>query len=142
MVQVAYTTCDPYDGICSALFKTEGYRLGGEGCGLIISVGEGVDKALLNKKISFHAGAWAHYKLIEVATSHFMILDDSQDLAKAAASYINPLTTIGQLEFLEKKGAKWFVADAGASHLNKMLIRLCRSHAAGYEPICIVRKEH
>ena len=95
LVQVAYTTCDPYDGICSQLFKTEGYRLGGEGCGVIISVGEGVDKSLLNKKISFHAGAWAHYKSIEVAINHFIILNDSQDLSKAAASYINPLTTIG-----------------------------------------------
>jgi hypothetical protein len=141
LVKVAYSTCDPYDGICSELFKSDGYRLGGEGCGTIISVGEGVDKALLNKKISFHAGAWAQYKSIEVASSYFMILDDSQDLSKAAASYINPLTTIGQVEFLEKKKAKWFVADAAASQLNKMLIKLCRSHPSQFEPICIVRKE-
>jgi NADPH:quinone reductase-like Zn-dependent oxidoreductase len=97
---------------------------------------------LQGKKISFHAGAWAHYKSIEVAKNHFIVLDDSQDLAKAAASYINPLTSIGQLEILESRKAKWFVADAAASQLNKMLIRLCRSHSAGYEPICIVRKEH
>ena len=62
---------------------------------MIISVGEGVDKALLNKKIAFHAGAWAHYISLNVATSHFLVLDDSQDLSKAAAAYINPLTTIG-----------------------------------------------
>lgn len=102
LVKVAYSTCDPYDGICSELFKSnEGFRLGGEGSGVIISVGEGVDRELLGKKISFHAGAWAHYKSMDVATNHFIVLDDSQDLAKAAASYINPLTTIGQLEFLE-----------------------------------------
>jgi NADPH:quinone reductase-like Zn-dependent oxidoreductase len=59
LVKVAYSTCDPYDGICSELFKEkEGFRLGGEGCGVIISVGEGADRALLNKKVSFHAGAW------------------------------------------------------------------------------------
>ena len=81
LVKVAYSTCDPYDRICSELFKSDGFRLGGEGCGTIISVGEGVDKALHNKKISFHAGAWAQYKLIEVASSYFMILDDSQDLS-------------------------------------------------------------
>ena len=78
---------------------------------------------------------------MNVATEYFIILDDSQDLAKAAAAYLNPLTTIGQLEIIEEKGAKYFVADAAASHLNKMLIRLCRTHPAGYEPICIVRKE-
>jgi len=138
---VAYSTCDPYDGICSELFKVEGFRLGGEASGVIISVGENTDKSLLNKKVSFHAGSWAHYRSLNVGTEHFIILDDSQDLAKAAASYINPLTTIGQLEIIESRGAKWFVADAAASQLNKMLIRLCRSTGKGYEPICIVRKE-
>ena len=44
---------------------------------MIISVGDGVDKELEGKKISFHAGAWAHYKSIEVATNHFIVLDDS-----------------------------------------------------------------
>ena len=78
---------------------------------------------------------------MNVATEHFIILEDGQDLAKAAASYINPLTVIGQLEIIESRKAKYFVADAAASQLNKMLIRLCRSHPGRYEPICIVRKE-
>jgi NADPH:quinone reductase-like Zn-dependent oxidoreductase len=59
LVKVGYSTCDPYDGICSELFKEkENFRLGGEGSGVIISVGEGADRSLLNKKVSFHAGAW------------------------------------------------------------------------------------
>jgi hypothetical protein len=36
------------------MFKSEGMRLGGEGCGTIIAIGEGVSESLLNKKISFH----------------------------------------------------------------------------------------
>ena len=60
LVKVAYSTCDPYDGICSAIMKSEGMRLGGEASGVIIDVGEGVSQTLLNKKISFHKqGCWA-----------------------------------------------------------------------------------
>jgi NADPH2:quinone reductase len=140
LVKVAYSTCDPYDGICSELFKQEGQRLGGEASGVIISVGEGVDAGLLNKKISFHAGSWAQYRVLEVASNHFIILNDDQDLAKAAAAYINPVTAIGQLEIIKEKGAKYYVADAAASSLNKMLIKLARDNG-GHEPICIVRKE-
>lgn len=140
LAKVAYSTCDPYDGICSELFKEEGQRLGGEASAVIISVGEGVDAGLLNKKISFHAGTWAQYRVINIATEHFIVLNDDQDLAKAAAAYINPITTIGELEIIKEKGAKYYVADAAASSLNKMLIKLARDNG-GHEPICIVRKE-
>ncbi len=95
LVKVAYSTCDPYDGICSELFKIEGQRLGGEGSGVIISVGEGVDAGLLNKKISFHGGSWAQYRILNTAVDHIIILNDDQDLSKAAAAYINPVTAIG-----------------------------------------------
>jgi NADPH:quinone reductase-like Zn-dependent oxidoreductase len=140
VVKVGYSTCDPYDGICSHLFKSEGVRLGGEAAGQIVSIGEGVSQELNNKKISFHfQGTWANYVTLNVSTSHFIILHDSQDLKQAAASWINPLTALGQLEILESRPSKWFVADAAASSLNKMLIKLVREK--GYEAICIVRRE-
>ncbi len=63
---------------------------------------------------------------LNVSTSQFIVLHDSQDLKAAAASWINPLTALGQLEILESRPSKWFVADAAASTLNKMLLRLVK----------------
>lgn len=78
---MAYSTCNPYDGIVHAFYRSEGNRLGCEGCGTVISVGEGVDASLLNKKVSFSStGCWTNYKLVEVATTHIIVLDDSTDL--------------------------------------------------------------
>lgn len=57
----------------------------------------------------------------------------------AAASWINPLTAIGQLDIIEERGSKWYVADAAASALNKMLIKLARTK--GIESINVVRKQ-
>ena len=115
-------------------------RLGGEASGVIISVGEVVSQNLLNKKISFHKqGCWTQYLQLDAKNPLFIILNDSQDLKQAAAAYINPITAVGQLEILEKHDSKWFVADAAASALNKMLIKLARTK--GYESIGIVRRE-
>ena len=62
LVKVAFSTCDPYDGLTTKIFLADGTRLGGEACGTIIDVGEGVDQTLLNKKISFHKqGTWTQY---------------------------------------------------------------------------------
>ena len=139
IIKVAYSTCDPYDGICSHLFKSEGIRLGGEACGQIVSVGEGAPQDLLNKKVSFHKqGCWSNYVQIK-ASDPFIVLHDSQELKKAASSWINPLTVLGQLEILESRTSKTFVASAAASTLNKMLIKLVKEK--GYEAICIVRRE-
>ena len=51
LVKIAYSTCDPYDAMCSK-FKNEGSRLGAEASGTIIAIGDGVSQELLNKKIS------------------------------------------------------------------------------------------
>ena len=139
LVKIGYSTCDPYDGICSQLFKNEGMRLGGEASGTIIAIGEGVSETLLNKKISFHVqGTWSQYRYLDAKNAHFIVLHDSQDLKLAAAAWINPLTAIGQLDIIEERGSKCYVADAAASALNKMLIKLARTK--GIESINVVRK--
>jgi NADPH:quinone reductase-like Zn-dependent oxidoreductase len=78
LVKVAYSTCNPYDDICYKIFKTENSRLGAEGCGVIISVGQGVDQAWLNKKVAFTGeGCWTNYKLFELSKSYLIPLEDS-----------------------------------------------------------------
>ena len=117
-----------------------GMRPGQEGCGQIIAVGEGVDPSLVGKKVVFHEEAWGLYRTIKTP-SHYIVLEDSQDLKEAAAGYINPLTALECLEVLESRKSKYYVANAAASALHKMLIKLSRAKG-GYECIAIVRKEH
>ena len=40
IVKMAYSTCNPYDKICFYAFRNEGFRLGGEGCGTVIAIGD------------------------------------------------------------------------------------------------------
>ena len=82
LVKVAYSTCNPYDYLVYNGSLEDGTRLGSEGCGTVISVGEGVDNSLQNKKVAFTSsgGNWAQYKSLDAKISHFMVLEDSQDL--------------------------------------------------------------
>lgn len=140
LIQIAYSTCNPYDGLIYGPLKADGKRLGCEGSGTVIAIGDGVDAAqFLNKKVSFSGdGAWAHYIVLDAATSPIIVLEDCQDLAKAPAAFVNPLTAIGQLDLIKKKGSKSYVANAAASSLNKMLIQLGQKD--NIESINIVRK--
>ncbi|TNV77200.1 hypothetical protein FGO68_gene13407 [Halteria grandinella] len=141
LVKMAYSTVDPYDALCFNLYKTEGTRIGVEGSGTVISVGEGADATLLGRKIAFMGnGAWARFAHLNVASTFIMALHDSQDLAKATAACVNPLTAIAQLDIIQAKGSKSYVADAAASSLNKMLLSLAKG--AGIECIATVRKEN
>jgi NADPH:quinone reductase len=139
LVKIAYSTCDPCDGMFSRFFMVEGMRPGQEGCGQIIAVGEGIDPSLVGKKVTFHEEAWGQFRKIKTP-SHYLVLDDSQDLKEAAAGYINPLTAFECLERLQSRKSKYYVANAAASALIKMLIKLARAKG-GYECIAIVRKE-
>ena len=144
LVRNAYSTCNPIDGIVHDGSREEGNRLGREGCGTIISVGEGADTGLLGKNIAFlSASAWAQYQTLDPKDedTHILILEEGTDLSTAAAAMINPLTVIGQLDIIRKKGTKAFVADAAASSLNKMLIQLCSQEDGDIQSINVVRKE-
>jgi NADPH:quinone reductase-like Zn-dependent oxidoreductase len=138
LIKIAYSTCNPYDAYLYYTKKEDGHTLGSDGCGTIVAVGEGVDAGLLNKKVAFFDGGWAQYKVADLNGLIFC-LDDSQDLAKAASASVNPMTAIGQLDIVKKKGAKAVVVMTGASSLNKVFIKLCNKE--GIEVINIVRKE-
>ncbi len=78
LVKMAFSTVDPYDFLCYNLHKTEGLRIGVEGSGTVISVGEGVDATLQGKKIAFMGnGAWAQYAHLDVKANFIMVLHDS-----------------------------------------------------------------
>jgi NADPH:quinone reductase-like Zn-dependent oxidoreductase len=142
LVKMAYSTVDPYDFLCYTYHKGEDLKIGVEGSGTVISVGEGVDSSLNGKKIAYMGnGAWSRYVELDVTKNFIMVLDDSQDLSKAAAACVNPLTAIAQLIMIKDKPSKGFIADAAASSLNKMLLQLVQKDNTGIQGVGIVRKE-
>ena len=92
LIKVAYSTCNPIDKIWYYITKTEGFTLGSDGSGTIIGLGESVDRSLLGKKVAFNQGAWAHYKVADA--DDLILLDDTQDLSRAANAIVNPLTVM------------------------------------------------
>ena len=93
LIKVAFSTCNPTDRYTFQLAKAEGTRLGADGSGTVVKLGEGVDPSLMGRKVAFLGGGWSKYK-VEDASS-VLILDDSQDLAKAGMAWVNPYTAIG-----------------------------------------------
>jgi len=55
--------------------KIEGFRMGTEGSGTIIEVGEGVSEEYLNKKVSIGGEAWSTHVIKD--PNQCILLDDS-----------------------------------------------------------------
>ena len=55
VIKVISAVINPGENICRNALNFEGYPLGSEGCGTIVSVGEGVSQELIGSKVSFSA---------------------------------------------------------------------------------------
>jgi len=55
-----------------------------------------------------------------------MLLDPSQELQESATAYINPLTSLIQLDFVKREGSKSLIVNAAASALNKIFLKLAK----------------
>ncbi|CDW91257.1 zinc-binding dehydrogenase family protein [Stylonychia lemnae] len=135
LIKVAYSTLNPIDRYQYYLFKAE--KLGSDGSGTITAVGDGVSQDLVGKKCAFMLEAWSEYRVVK--HDNVILLDDSQDLSKAANAGVNPITAIGLLEIAQAHGATAIVQNAAASQLGKQCIALFRTH--GIEVLSIVRKD-
>lgn len=118
-------------------FEAKPDRVGSEGCGVITAIGSGVDPKLLNKKVAFMYNAWSEYVILD--HEEVVLLDDTQDLSKAASACINPFTVLGLLEIATKRGDKAIIQTAAASMLGKQVISTMRAH--GIKTINIVRRD-
>ena len=81
---------NPYDRWIIDNIKREGAKLGSDGCGTIIQVGEKVDSSLIGTKVAFLRDGWGQYKVAD--PKDLMFLDDSVELEKAAFAANNPLS--------------------------------------------------
>ena len=64
---------NPVDKALTFVFKPE--RLGSDGSGTIVAVGNGVNQDLVGKKVAFTYEAWGEYKLDY--PNKVVVLDDS-----------------------------------------------------------------
>eukprot|EP00347_Sterkiella_histriomuscorum_P002537 403367771 len=135
LIQVHYSSFNPLDRFLYFTAKLE--RVGSEGSGIVTAIGEDVAQSYLGKKVSFMHQAWAEYKIAKA--DEVIILDDSQDLAKAANAMVNPLSAVGILEIARQRNVKVLVQTAAASQLGKQVIALMK--AEGIQTINIVRRE-
>ena len=113
MIRVEHSTVNPVDRYSIHVYKIEGHTLGSDGSGVITEVGEGVPAELNGRKVAFLGGAWAEYRVTEAHS--VILLDDSQDLGKAANAMVNPLTAAGMLDYAKKNNAKVVIISAAAS---------------------------
>lgn len=105
LIEVHYSTVNPYDRIMSKVNKDKGFVLGCDGCGIITQVGEDVDASLVGKKAAFLGGGWSRYAVKDLEYTVIFNHDDF-DLKQGANTYVNPFTVTAMLDFSKKNGAK------------------------------------
>ena len=104
----------------------KGHIPGVDGAGVVVAVGEGVDKSLLGKRVAYHHslgenGSFADHS--EVYASRVMVVPESVDFALAAALPC-PILTAWQAfsKVPVRKGADVLVSGMGA--VNKLLAQM------------------
>lgn len=137
MIRTEFSTVNPVDRYSVHLYKTEGHTLGSDGSGVIVDVGDAVSKDHIGRKVAFLGYAWSEYRLSDL--SNVILLDDSQDLSKAANAMVNPLTAAGMLDFAKKNHGKVVIISAAASQLGQQFIKLAK--LSEISTIGIVRKD-
>ncbi len=115
--------------------------IGSEGAGTVIAAGDAPEaQALLGKRVACRPGGiYADYRIADARLA--MPLPEDLPTELAAASFVNPTTTVGFVETMRKEGFTGLIHTAAASNLGQMLVKLCAEE--GVPLVNIVRKaEH
>jgi len=117
---------------------------GFEGSGTVVEIGEGLEQFdLLNKRVSLVAGfdspygCWSEYTLVEAKL--VIKLNDDVTFEQGSSFFINPVTVLMFMEFIEQGRHRSVVQNAAASALGKMLLRCCLN--ANIPIINVVRRQ-
>ena len=116
----------------------ESMPVGNEGAGVVIRTGSSeAAKALLGKTVAMIGGAmYSQYRTIRARDC--LILPEGTTPAEGASCFVNPLTSLGMVETMQREGHKALVHTAAASNLGQMLNRICIKDGIGL--VNIVRK--
>lgn len=150
LVKIAYSTILPSDiyilkGIYGTKMNTP-FIPGNEGSGIIVDVGNSLDKSFIGKYVSIAAnhnntsnfhGTWAEFIITDL--NYLIVYNTKVELDKVVAAYANPLTVLGFFDTLVKRNVKAVAHNGASSALGRMFLRLCLEK--GIEIVNVVRKE-
>jgi NADPH2:quinone reductase len=151
MIKVMCSTIHPADlaylnGTYGAVKPTLPIVPGFEGSGIIVKVGSGVNSDLIGKRCGLvgnsniegaYEGVWAQYCYASV--NNLMIFDGEIPYETICFSIGNPLTAVGFLDTLRKKGETTVGQNGSSSSFGKIFIRLCAKEKV--KTVNLVRKE-
>lgn len=129
LIEVFYSTVNPYDRIMFNVNKDEGFVLGCDGCGVIVQVGEDVDTNLIGKKVAFLGNGYSRFTVKDASFLVFFedTASESFDLKRAANTYVNPFTVCAMADFAKKNyNASAVISLAASSALGKQFIKLSK----------------
>lgn len=119
------------------------YALGGEGMGIVESVGPGFfARRLAGRRVAIVApppnGAWKEYVVVDAVKA--VALPDTISDEDGAMFFINPFTAyVMTREVLKVPRDQWLLVTAAGSALGKNVVRLGRLF--GFKTLCVVRSD-
>lgn len=114
---------------------------GFEGAGIIVSTGEGSNKNLIGKRVTFYVnddrqGAWTEY--VTLSDQDYFVVDKDMPMEQVACLFINPFTAWALVELAQKGGHKTIIQSAANGQVGKFIRHFAQSH--NIEVINLVRK--
>jgi NADPH:quinone reductase-like Zn-dependent oxidoreductase len=119
------------------------YALGGEGMGIVESVGSGFfARRLAGKRVAIAApppnGAWKEYVVVDAVKA--VSLPDTIPDEQGAMFFVNPFTAyVMTREVLKVRRDQWLLVTAAGSALGKSVVRLGKLF--GFKTLCVVRSD-
>ncbi len=117
-----------------------------EGSGLIINVGDSVDKSIIGKRCGISVntsresameGLWAQYHYTSLEC--IMVFNSEVSYDKLCFAMGNPLTCCGFLDTIRKTSAKSVAQNGASSACGRIFIKLCKKE--GVKTVNVVRKD-
>ncbi len=147
LIKMQAASCNPSD----IAFIQGGYNIykplpcvpGFEGTGIIVEVGEALDRVeWLGKRVSCFTqengdGTWAEY--LVSPTDQIIQVDDTLTIDQAACFFINPFTAFGLFEIAQQHACEAIIINAAGSRVADFLFAMAKKH--GIKAIGIVRKQ-
>lgn len=117
------------------------YALGGEGMGIVESVGSGfMARRLAGKRVAIAApppnGVWKEHVVVDAMKA--VALPDAIPDEQGAMFFVNPFTAyVMTREVLNVPRDQWLLVTAAGSSLGKSVVRLGKLY--GFKTLCVVR---
>ncbi|MBL8378009.1 MAG: zinc-binding dehydrogenase [Burkholderiales bacterium] len=103
----------------------ESMPVGNEGAGTVVATGDSDEaRALMGKTVAMIGGAmYAQHRAMKA--KQCLVLPPGTSAAEGASCFVNPLTSLGMVETMQREGHKALVHTAAASNLGQMLQKIC-----------------